>query len=263
MRRRILVLAALTLASSGCQTLSSGSSVSEEQSTAEFRTDEEFRSWFAFYYKAPHPEMLTAALKFMQAHKYLDDYPDIASVFLSHVMATDPQAMTNWVEHDWQSLGDAQWSVILVSLWMVHTDVSEALLRKYVDRADPKHHDRIKTLLSHDPGDIDPLRAAVVDPRQINLIWAAFSATGDERYVRKVVDYVHLYGENGNDNQALIGEAAIMTLANNALQHEVVAKLCNDLDNTHPDAKTRLLLQAMLNALAQMTQEGQAGDTAH
>ncbi len=270
MRRNVLLrvagLAISTFAASACQTGAGGSateSVATHGDTQAFANDDAFRSWFAFYYRDPQPERLTAALQFMQAHKYLDEFPDIASVFLAHVLAANPKDMSQWVEHDWQPLVGAQWSVILVSLWMVHTEESDALLHKYLARADEQHKDRIKNLLGHDPADIDPLKAKVVDPRQINLIWAAFSATGDERYIHKVIDYVHFYGENGDQTQGMIGEAAIMTLANNALQHPAVAKVCNDLDNTHPDPKTRLLLQAMLTALAQMSKEGSLGDTAH
>ncbi len=262
--RSLQIVLVLSLALTGCTTLGGGeSNVSEGPEAVSFTSDDDFRSWFAFYYKAPHPERITASLHYMKQHAYLEDYPDIASVFLSHVMAANPDAMKQWVDTDWKDLGGAEWSVILVSLWMVDTAESKALMAQHLERADADHRDRIKGLKDRSPNVIDPLKAAIIDPRQVNLVWAAFSATGDERYVRKIIDQVHLYGELRDETEAAIGEAAIMTLANNAMQHDVVAQLCNRMDNTHPDPKTRILLKAMLNALADVTKVQDADRPAH
>lgn len=257
MRRSLLALGFLALSLAGCVTTGGG------QQGAAFTSDDDFRSWFAFYYKAPHPERVTASLRYMKQHAYLDDYPDIASVFLSRVMIANPGEVDRWVNTEWQDLGGAEWSVVLVSLWMVDTPESKALMDRFMDRADDAHRDRIKGLRTRSPAVIDPLKADVIDPRQVNLVWAAFSATGDERYVRKIIDLVHHYGEVTDEMHAAIGEAAIMTLANNALQHDSVAKLCDRMDNQHPDPKTRILLKAMLNALADVTKEPEPALPAH
>lgn len=254
----------LTLSASaldGCTT-TNGTAVPSAEPVS-FASDDDFRSWFAFYYKAPHPERLTASLHYMKQNAYLQDYPDIASVFLAHVMTANPEHVEQWVDTEWQELGGTEWSVILVSLWMVDTTESKALMVKHLERADATHRDRIKGLRDRSPETIDPLKADIVDPRQVNLVWAAFSATGDERYVRKIIDQVHLYGEVRDETEAAIGEAAIMTLANNAMQHDVVAQLCNRMDNTHPDPKTRILLKAMLNALAEVARDHDLEMPAH
>ncbi len=54
---------------------------------------------------------------------------------------------------------------------------------------------------------------------------------------------------------SIIGEAAIMTLANNAMQHKMVAAICIQANSNHPDAKTRVLLSAMLSAVTQISIE--------
>ncbi len=259
---QFLLVPSLILA--GCTTPGGGESrVSEGLEAVSFTSDDDFRSWFAFYYKAPHPERVTASLHYMKQNAYLEDYPDIASVFLAHIMTANPKAMKRWVDTEWQDLGGAEWSVILVSLWMVDTPESKALMEQHFERADSGNRERIKGLRDRNPDVIHPLKAGISDPRQVNLVWAAFSATGDERYVRKIIDQVHLYGELRDEKDAAIGEAAVMTLANNAMQHDVVAKLCSRMDNTHPDPKTRILLKAMLNALADVAKEQDAALPAH
>jgi hypothetical protein len=253
MRLRTLQVALASSWLAGCQTLAGGIPQADEP----FASDDEFRAWFAFYYKDPHPERVTAALGFMETNHYLDDYPDIAGAFLARVFAANPSALGGWVD-DWGQMDGRQWDVIELGLWLCNTEASRTLAAGHVDQATPDHRNRLRAMLARDPAEVDPLTAEVIDPRQINLVWAAFSATGDERYIHKVISYVHLYGEDGDQAHADIGEAAIMTLANNALQHENVARLCQALHKDHPDPRTRLLPKAMLNALAQMAKEGEA-----
>ena len=80
------------------------------------------------------------------------------------------------------------------------------------------------------------------------------AASGDERFVRKVIGLIHNYGENGKRRNE-IGEAAIMTLANSALLHEKVATICREENQANSDAKTRALLSTMLQLLAQVAKE--------
>jgi hypothetical protein len=251
--RSILAALALTSVLAGCQTLSGAD---KPQVDKQFANEDDFRQWFAFYYKEPHPEYITSALKYMRTQHYLEEFPDIASVFLSRVFATNPDALTDWAA-SWDNLGQEEWNVICVALWLTNTPTSKDLLAKNLERAAPDRREHLRDMLKSDPGDIDPMTAEVVDPRQINLIWAAFSATGDERYVKRVISYVHFYGEESDERQAAIGEAAIMTLANNTLQHQVVARICAEEHTVNPDPRTRVLLKAMLNALAQLQKDNQ------
>jgi len=253
-----LVLASLIveLFLTACVTVSGA-----QQADKTFANDDEFRNWFAFYYRDPHPEFLTSALQFMSHHGYLDEGTEdrrdtsiIASVFLAHVFVANPNQLATWTA-DWGKLGQKEWYVVLVGLWMSDLPEAKELVRANLSHVNEDHRARLTKMLMNNPSEVDPLTAEVIDPRQINLLWAAFSATGDERYVRRVISYVHLYGENAEE-QSVIGEAAIMTLANNTLQHESVARLCSDANSNDPDPKTRVLLKAMLNAVAQMVKEG-------
>lgn len=68
--------------------------------------------------------------------------------------------------------------------------------------------------------------------------------------MKHVIDNVRFY-EVGSGSQpkpsnaqAAVGEAAVLSLANNALQHQIVARLCSEAYASHPDPRTRALMCA-------------------
>ena len=219
-----------------------------------FANDDEFREWLAFYYRKPQPEHLTAALDFMAQHRYMKEFPDVSAVFLSQVFAQNPAQLAGWCD-EWASQPRETWSVLLVALWFTGTPEGQKLVRDNLTRATPEVEQRMRASLDK-PGEtpsFDLLTAVPRHPRQINLLWAAYSATGDTRYVDRVIDQVHLYGADDDEVGASVGEAAIMSLASNSVQHEAVARLCVERNEKDPDPKTRVLLRAMLTAVARVT----------
>lgn len=247
---RALLLALATSLTMGCQTVPwAGSRI--EQAPVTFDDDHEFRRWFTFYYQDPQPEKITAALHYMDKEGYLLSHPDIASVFLAQVFAANRTSLADWT-NGWRRLKPSQWDVILIALWLVGSDDTKQLISNNLDHASRKHRQNMRALLLRDPSLADPLTIDIKEPHQINLIWAAFSATGDQRYVHRAISYVHYFGaSNAGQIRSEIGQAAIMTLASNALQHQIVADICADQNENHPNPRTRILLKAMLTALRQ------------
>lgn len=236
-----------------CTTTATGGSTSEVVSTTKFTTEDDFRQWFAFYYKKPKPQDVTAALRFMKEKNYLKDYPDVAAAFLSRVFEKTPERLDGWMT-EWQSLGAEEWDVILAGLYFANTDDSHDLYEKYLEKGSRENHAKYKQLIGKGREHADLLAMDVAAPRQVNLMWAAYSASGDERFVRKVIGLIGHYGEESRGRNE-IGEAAIMTLANSALLHEQVATICLEENKSNADPKTRALLKTMLQLLAQIAKE--------
>lgn len=225
------------------------------QSTADFTSDEAFRHWFTYYYQDPHPESVTAAIRFMKANGYLGednsesrDMPLIASVFLARLMKTHKGELRQWAAA-WQNLGGQEWYVLLVSLYM--SDLAEArlVLSENLHKVDKAHQQRLAGMQKVPPAALDPLIGPVLSQRQINFLWAGFSASGDLQYVQKVIAAVQMYGDE-DEQKASIGELALMSLATNALQNESVARECAKVNSLTKNKKTRILLSAMLAAVA-------------
>lgn len=231
----------------GCQTLSMGP-------PAEFASDDEFRSWFAFYHRNPDPDRLPMAVRYMEKKGYLEKHPDIASVFISKVMESNPEKFPAWFE----SLNNAKapvWNVLLISTWLSRVPNYQSIVNANIEKAEPDHRERLKSLDGKEPSQYDIKTIPIFDPRQINMLWAAYSVTGDAIYVNRIIDSVELYSPEGEKIESQIGETAIMTLATNTMQYEEVRQMCESAEQRHPSPRTRVLLEAMLGAVQNIVAE--------
>jgi hypothetical protein len=245
----ILLLAIL----SGCQTL-------QKAPPQEFASDDEFRAWFAFYYRAPDPDRLPMAIKFMDREGYLEKHPDIAGAFISKVIEKNPGMLPKWIDQLNES-NSQTWNVLLISVWMSNYPDFEKVLNTHAAKLDPENQTRLKALVSKDPVPYDLKQISIFDPRQINMLWAAYSVTGETSYVEKIINNIALYDPENKELESQIGETAIMTLATNSMQYDEVKALCQAAGKEHPSKRTRLLLETMLeaveNIVAESNQESQ------
>ena len=249
--RCLRILALLTALSplGACVTMQTGGTGG---SAAAFTTEEDFRQWFTFYYQTPQPERLRGALDYMDQQGYLVEHAEVASIFLAGVFSHAPEQVGAWID-DWAAarpLSQNEWDVILVSVWFSKVPGSDTLLDRHMSHADGPFRQRLVEIRRDNLVPPDLTETDVRSPTQINLFWAAFSATGDERLVHKIVSYIHLYGDEDNPDAGAVGEAALMSLANNIGRHAVVADACRAEDRQNPDAKTRSLLDTMFRVLA-------------
>jgi hypothetical protein len=221
---------------------------------ARFDTEDDFRHWFAYFYRHHRTDRLAPALQYMDKHGLIASDPDVATVFVARVFASAPGSLADYVSQIQaldEGLSQGAWSVVVVSLWMSKSPGAAALASSNLGRIEPDRRDRVADMLTRDPDDYDPLAAEVTDARQVNLLWAAFNATGDTQFVSGVIDQIHLYGTEDESMRGVIGETAIMTLAHNALYHPAVAILCERETAEHRNPRTRSMLGIMLQALAQ------------
>jgi hypothetical protein len=230
-----------------CQTL-------QKAPPSEFASDDEFRSWFAFYYRAPDPARLSMAIKFMDKKGYLEKHPDIASAFVSKVIERNPRMLPVWLDE--LSEANAQtWNVFLISIWMSNYSGFEQVLNTHASKVGPEDQARLNSLISRDPVPYDLKQITIFDPRQINMLWAAYSVTGEQAYVVKIINNIEHYQPDTSELESQIGETAIMTLATNSMQYEEVKALCESAEKDHPSQKTRILLEAMLGAVENIVAE--------
>lgn len=227
-----------------------------------FHNDDEFREWFSFYYANPDPARVTAAVEYIVKAGYHKEYPEIVTGFMARLFEREPSAQLPLLL---SSAGESQEAVdiLLVALWYANTEDSLDTLKSNLAKASTTAQTKLRTLLSNGDADArDMLLIPVTSPRQVNMLWASYSASGDLRYAKRVISLLHYFSESEGP-LASIGETAILTLANTALLHEKVAHLCLDDAQNHPDPKTRALLGTMLQVLAQIARESAAEAPAH
>jgi hypothetical protein len=227
----------------------------DRSSDEPFTSEDEFSTWFAHYYEHPQPERIKAALIFMRNHDYLDetknrnrDLPVVTSVFLAQLFSSHAADLSKWAGQ-WNDLGPSEWYIILVGLHLAHQSEATKVLNANIKRVDQDHRSRIKAMANTNWLELNPLTAEIVNYHQIYLVWAAFSATGDTRYVDRVISNIKYFGDD-DDQMRQIGETALLSLASNAVQHPRVLRECVHAYEHSSDPATRILLSAMLAAIS-------------
>ncbi len=84
----------------------------------------------------------------------------------------------------------------------------------------------------------------IISPQALDMLWATFFATGDERVVRRIISVLQLSKDN-KSAEALIGTSALWSLKSNAKQHEKVMAICKE-EIGKQDGLTKNLLQEVV-----------------
>lgn len=253
----VIVLLFSGLNFSGCQTFDFGQNEIKQTNKA-FKDTDEFKHWFVFYYQNPKPEELTSALDFMEKSGLLLEFPEVASMFVSEVFKTNAKSLPLWIKNWDKSLSERQWTVVIVALWMTDQDNLKKIAIGELHRFNKLKAQKMSVNLTKIPAKIlDPMYSEVRHIGQVNMLWAAFSATGDPKFIHRVVGLISGFASSPKVSQRNIGEAALVSLAQNTLIHPAVEEYVKDAEKSHPDPTTRALIQAMLQALEQINSKSE------
>lgn len=169
------------------------------------------------YYLDPRPELVPRALKTLSDSGLLDGgvAATVVAVFLGHVFRADPAELEARLP-PLDELPDDSYAVTLQALWWSRTQRGDDLLDMAARQADPGRQDLIAMLRAEPPPDL--LQLPLSDTALLDLLWAAFVATGDNRYVLRVI--------GGLAEGDPVGEAARWSLASHADRHDRVKDTC-------------------------------------
>jgi len=145
-------------------------------------------------------------------------------MFLANVFAANPAKVEAWFG-ELRSGAEDQKSALALTLWMTGTSGSKDLLKSLSKEGSASFQQYVNELLAdgHHP---DFLYDEINKPSCIDALWVGFFASGDERYVKKIISALPLVQEKGDVERMLIGGAARWSLASNAYQHTKVMQIC-------------------------------------
>ena len=227
-----------------------------------------------FFYKNPQPEKLSALLSGLQRSKAnWNAYPPIVGL-LSVVFAKDPE----WPDKlSASSLDEKAASAVFAALKLSGQPAKAAALRNKL--GDQGFDPRLSSEFADLPDQIDTLRIST--PTHIDIFWGASFASGDERYVRKIIDFFaaianksdlvaidvakvalsisggsrdglvglkEKYGE-AEARQLIFAGVALWGLRANAAQHSFVRDAISKYLEDHPKAPAARALSAATGAV--------------
>ena len=101
-----------------------------------------------------------------------------------------------------------------------------------------------------------------VDPTKLDVWWASFSATGDERYLGNIFQYAGLELPKGDIARMLVVGAATWSFKANCRQHKKVLEFAKKKLNspTVPEAQAKFVKECIEFAEANSTEPGTPGD---
>src|ERR1019366_1352485 len=97
----------------------------------------------------------------------------------------------------------------------------------------PGFQEKVRVFSAKQPPNL--LKDEITSPQFLDALWASFFATGDERYVWRLISALPMVDTKGDVSKMLIGGAAQWSLTSNAIQHGRVMEICEAQLNTLPD----------------------------
>lgn len=208
--------------------------------------DQNFVEWSANFYKHPEMERVVPSLHYYCNSGLSGDpkYRALTSHFYAALLRSDPPMADKLFDSVQSGASDRVKSFVLNTLWLVNTDHSRELLNRAKNSW---------TLSDNNKRTIDqsliyrpqwPLDTPITSTDSIDLLWSIFSATGDERVVKKIISVLH-FAEDGSGKELLIGGGARWSLKSQMGGHPRVVEIVKS-EFESADERTRPILGELL-----------------
>lgn len=211
-------------------------------------TNAQLQEWMTYYYLHPRPELTVSALHQLSREGLLlkaNSRSPIAA-FLAQLFVSNRDRARQWV-FDLDAGVDDEKMMAALATWMAQTDDTVALLGSLATGSSPTVQDFVGGLLK---GERPPnfLEDAVTNPGFLDALWGSFFATGDERYVYRVISALPLLTIKDDAQKLVLGGAARWSLTSNAAQHSRVLEICATRLKVLPDDQRAVLVQVIERA---------------
>ena len=234
---------ALSFALLGCPRLpTKGQSGARGQG---FQSAVDVSQWMMHYYEAPSPERLVPAIECMSKDgRLLDSEKNQATAaFFGRLFAQNSRRLDGWITHFTAASEDQRFFVAL-AIWYADMARKADLLRTLSHGSDSLAQFS-KELQGDRPPDL--LTVEITEPVQLDILWAQFFATGDPRYVERIISVLPYAAPGEHSGRLVIGLAARWSLTSNATQQARVMEICSKAARS-ANPQLQPLLQEVLNA---------------
>ncbi len=181
--------------------------------------------WMTYYYLHPQPELVVAAIKLADQNNLLEgDSVAPFQGFLSRVFERNPEQISVWFQ-DLGSIKDTSKTVVLTAVWWSNTAEGKTVLDNIANSMPEKAKVEFRKQIDKKAEDLDKM--AIESPDILDILWGAYSATGDEKYVKRLMTPL-CWGEKDTKdlNRLMISSAASWSLTSNLEQHPKVKEIC-------------------------------------
>jgi hypothetical protein len=210
-------------------------------------TQEQLNEWMMHYYEHPRPDLTVSSVEFMANSGELSNkgaQPPIGA-FLSQVFVQNSESVAQW-QAQLRNGPDDQGKILALALWMSDIRDSLSFLKALASGSSDSVGEYAKGLLASRPPDL--LRDDVASAGFLDMLWGSFFATGDAKYVQRIISTLPLAKTEGDVQKKLIGAAAQWSLTSNTTQHTRVMEICEAELKKLPDDQKDALAEVIKRA---------------
>lgn len=192
--------------------------------------------WMTYYYKNPQPELMVPALLFADKQGLLQgDAAAPMQAFTSRVFAANPEKVKEWFTQ-LGPLSEAGKTLVITAIWWSNTKEGKELLDTITAQLPDKPKAEFKKQIDKSPPELEKMD--IESPDVLDMLWACFSATGDEKYVKRLLTVLSWSSTDSKDlPKMLIVNAAHWSLMSNIEQHARVREICESVKKQDPSLK--------------------------
>lgn len=219
------------------------------------KSPEDLIDWMTYYYMHPQPELLTQALTYADTSGLVDKGQAPLTAFCSQVFAQNPKRIQQWTT-ELSGLSSRSKPMVWSALWWSSTLEGRQALDGLLQALPQREQEAVVTQMAKPAQKIEELE--INKPEVLDELWGAFSATGDEKYINRLMTALPwMYGTDGDFNRMTLGSAAKWSLASNAQQHPRVMKIVLKARDTQPNLKR--ILDSVVAEATKTAPPAQAG----
>ena len=203
----------------------------------DIKTETDFNNWSTYYYLYPRPDLTVKALLFAEQSGYFNknDVRVILIALTSQIFRQNPKQLPAWIK-ELAPMKTEHKQLIWKALWQANTAESQNAANLLAQNFPTYGRPPVLSQSSPSP---QPIEKMELSPPVLDMLWASFFITGDERYVERIM--AALPGQGQHDaNKMITAGAASWSLAANAHQHKRVMNICLAALQKHPEWKPEL-----------------------
>ncbi|MBM4002970.1 MAG: hypothetical protein FJ295_06720 [Planctomycetes bacterium] len=199
-------------------------------------TPAELGRWVMSFYRHPEPDQITRRVRQMAELKLLrGNRPEAYEMFLGQVMRANPDKIADWLD-ELNDLPVVDRAVVHRAAWVSQTDEAKKWLLD---------HGKVE-LSRRAPPPIVAGGPMAFEPYHLDQLWEWFFATGDDKPVRRIVDFFQIAPsdpqpgempsppEDTTNRAAManfrIARPAIISAVSLAIQHDRVLEILKECE---------------------------------
>ncbi|QUY46252.1 hypothetical protein [Acaryochloris marina] len=188
-------------------------------------TTEELEQWISHYFENPQPNKTPIAIGIFIREGYFtnDSIVETVITFLSFIFRDQPDKISIWL-NSIQDLSNQEMIAIGKALWLSNTKEAKNYLDAILKKKNKEIQESLTLLLREVPPKIEEI--PISSPSILDMLWAAFAATGEEKYVTRLMSVLPYINAEDEPHLFSIGNAARWSLRSNMDKYEKIKSIC-------------------------------------